>query len=154
MTAVVHNTFVLTRTYAHPLARVFAAFSTPEKKRRWYAASGAHDVVSYELSFTRGGKEELVGKMKPGTPIAGAIIVWSHAYVDIVDGRRIVFTQTVDIGKDRISCALITVEFRPEADGCALLFTHQAAYFDGADGPHMREMGWRVLLDAIPAALE
>ncbi len=153
MPEVTHNTFVLHRAYPQPPQKVFAAFATPEKKRRWYAQGGAHDVVSYDLDFARGGREILVGKMKPGTPIAGALLTWSHTFEDIVEAKRIVFTQTLDVGDNRISCALITAEFHADGNGCALTFTHQAAYFEGADGPQMREMGWRALLDAVAAAL-
>lgn len=154
MANVTHNTFVLRRSYPHQPGRAFAAFSNLEKKRLWYAQGGAHDVVRYELDFTLGGKETLVGKMKPGTPIAGALLTWSHTFEDIVENERIVFSQTLDIGDKRISCALITAEFRADGDGCDLLLTHQAAYFEGAEGPQMREAGWRRLLEAIAAALD
>lgn len=150
--AVAHNTFTLERTYPHAPARVFAAFSDLARKQRWYAQGGAHDVVSYALDFRTGGKEVLVGKMKPGTPIAGAVLTWAQTFENIVPDERIVFTQTLDIGDKRISCALITVELRPAGAGCALVFTHQAAYFEGADGPQMREMGWSALLEAMAAA--
>lgn len=154
MADIAHNTFVIERTYPKPPAKVFAAFALPEKKKRWYAAGGAHDVVSYDLDFRRGGREVLVGKMKPGTPIAGAMLTWSQTFEDIVDNERIVFGQTLDIGERRVSCALITAEFHADGAGCRLVFTHQAAYFEGADGPQMREMGWRVLLEAVAGALE
>ena len=29
------------------------------------------------------------------------------------------------------------------------IFTHQGAFFEGADGPEMREAGWRKLLDQL-----
>jgi hypothetical protein len=31
--------------------------------------------------------------------------------------------------------------------------THQAAFFEGADGPAMREDGWRKLLDKLSAGI-
>jgi hypothetical protein len=31
--------------------------------------------------------------------------------------------------------------------------THQGAYFEGADGPKMREEGWKTLLDKLPKEL-
>jgi uncharacterized protein YndB with AHSA1/START domain len=152
--SVVHNTFVIEKEYPKAPDRVFAAFSDPAKKKRWYAAGGAHDVVSYEIDFRVGGKETLVGKMKPGTPIAGAVLTWTQTYLEVSENRRIVFTQTLDVGERRISVALITAEFMEEGAGCRLVFTHQAAYFEPADGPQMREHGWRVLLDQLGGALD
>ena len=46
------------------------------------------------------------------------------------------------------------IEFSDFAGGTKLVFTHQAAFFEGADGPQMREMGWRYLLEALAPALE
>jgi hypothetical protein len=37
----------------------------------------------------------------------------------------------------------------PSEAGTDLIFTHQGAFFEGADGPEMREAGWRKLLDRL-----
>jgi uncharacterized protein YndB with AHSA1/START domain len=153
MSEIVHDTFVLQRTYPQSRHRVFQAFSVPEQKAGWYAQGASRELVRYTLDFRRGGREILVGRMSADTPMAGAILTWSQTFEDIVDDERIVFTQTLDVGDRRISCAVITVEFRAEGAGCTLRLTHQAAYLEGADGPKMREMGWRTLLDAVQGAL-
>jgi uncharacterized protein YndB with AHSA1/START domain len=152
--ATVHNTFVIERTYPKPPGQVFAAFADTAKKKRWYAAGGAHDVLSYELDFRVGGKEVLVGRMKEGTPIAGAVLTWSQTFVDVAEGQRIVFSQTLDVGDRRISCALITAEMQASGAGCRLVFTHQAVFIEPADGPQMREFGWNALLDALGQSLD
>jgi uncharacterized protein YndB with AHSA1/START domain len=154
MSEVIHNTFVIEKDYPKAPEKVFAAFADTAKKKRWYAVGGAHEVVSYELDFRVGGKEVLVGKMKPGTPIAGQVLTWAQTYQEIAENKRIVFTQTLDVGDRRISVALITAEFEGEGAGCKLVFTHQATYIQPADGPQMREHGWRVLLDAMANSLE
>jgi hypothetical protein len=33
--------------------------------------------------------------------------------------------------------------------GTELILTHQGAFFEGADGPEMREEGWRKLLERL-----
>ena len=51
------------------------------------------------------------------------------------------------------SASLATVEIAPAGDGSRLVFTEQAAFFEGADGPAMREQGWNALLDALGVEL-
>jgi hypothetical protein len=53
------------------------------------------------------------------------------------------------IGEKRISASLTTFEFLPSKTGTDLIFTHQGAFFEGADGPEMREEGWRKLLEQL-----
>lgn len=59
--------------------------------------------------------------------------------------------SSMNIGGRCISASLITVEFLPAAEGTDLILTHQGAFFEGADGPEMREAGWRKLLDRFAA---
>ncbi len=149
-----HNTFVLQRAFVRPAGTVYSAFADAEKKGRWYANGGDHETLSYALDFRVGGNEVLIGKMKPGTPVAGAVLKWSQTFADIVERERIVFTQTVDFEERRISCALISVALKQDGPGCSMTLTHQGVFFDGADGPEMREMGWRGLLDSLSASLD
>ena len=53
------------------------------------------------------------------------------------------------VGEKCISASLVTVEFLPSETGTDLIFTHQGAFFEGADGPEMREEGWRKLLEQL-----
>jgi uncharacterized protein YndB with AHSA1/START domain len=74
-------------------------------------------------------------------------------YLDIVPGRRIVIAATMVVGDRRISATLGTFEVVPAVDGTVLVLTHQAAFFEGADGPQMREEGWRKILDRLGTEL-
>jgi hypothetical protein len=47
---------------------------------------------------------------------------------------------------------LLTVEFLPSETGTDLILTHQGAFFEGADGPEMRAVGWRKLLERLAEA--
>lgn len=160
--AVTHNTFVVEKEYPKPPAKVFEAFSDIEKKKRWYAAGGSHEVVSYANDFRVGGREVMVGRMGEDTPIPGVVLTWAQEYMEIVAGRRIVAVQTLDMksgdmksgeGESRASVALVSIELEPASAGCKLTMTHQAVYFERSDGPQMRELGWRALLDALEGAL-
>ena len=67
--------------------------------------------------------------------------------------RRIVIAYTTAAGDKRISASLATFEFVPAEKGTDLMFTEQAAFFEGADGPQMREAGWQQLLEALAKEL-
>jgi hypothetical protein len=47
----------------------------------------------------------------------------------------------------------VTVEFLPTDQGTDLICTHQGAFFEGADGPQIRESGWRTLLERLATEL-
>ena len=151
--SVTHNTFVIERSYSTSPERVFAAFADPAKKRRWYAEGDAHDVEEFEMDFRPGGLERASYRFKAGTPFPGTVLANETTFQDIVPDRRVVFASTMTVGDKRISASLATFEFLPSETGTDLLFTHQGAFFEGADGPEMREAGWRKLLEQLTEAL-
>jgi len=151
--SVTHNTFVIERSYPTTPERVFAAFSDPAKKRRWFAEGDSHDVESFELDFRVGGVERARYRFKPGTPIQGLILNNETSFQDIVPNRRVVFSSTMDVGGRRISATLATVELLPNGKGTNLIFTHQAVFLEGADGPEMRQDGWRKIFDRLASEL-
>jgi uncharacterized protein YndB with AHSA1/START domain len=151
--SVIHNTFVIERSYPTTPERVFAAFADPAKKRRWAAEGGGHEVESFEMDFRVGGNERGRFRFKEGTPFKGVALANDVTYQDIVPNRRVVFASTMTLGERRISASLVTVELLQTEKGTDLLFTHQGAFFEGADGPQMREAGWRKLLERLAEVL-
>jgi uncharacterized protein YndB with AHSA1/START domain len=142
--SVEHATFVLERTYDASPDRVFAAWSDPEAKARWF--DGSEGEV--ELDFRVGGRER-----RRGTLADGRAYTFHALYQDIVRARRIVFTYDMLLDETRISVSVATVQFRPDRAGTRLVFTEQGAFLDGHEAPGRREHGMGSLLDALEAEL-
>jgi len=146
--SVTHSTFVIERSFPKPPDRVFAAFSDPAKKRRWFAEGEGRQVDQFEMDFRVGGIERARFRLKEGFACKNDTV-----YLDIVANRRLVFAYTMTIGDQRISSSLATVELLASGQGTNLVFTEQGAFFEGADGPQIREQGWRQLLEQLTAEL-
>jgi uncharacterized protein YndB with AHSA1/START domain len=58
------------------------------------------------------------------------------------------------LGENRISASLATLEFLSSDGGTKLVFTDQGAFFEGSDGPKMREEGWSHILDGLAAEVK
>lgn len=144
-----HSKFVVERHYPKPVETVFAALADPAKKRRWFAESDQHEIEDYESNFRVGGAERLKYRFTGDAPIKGMTIASEGRFEDIVPDRRVVTSGSMRLGESCISASLVTMELAPEEAGTRLTCTFQGAFFEGADGPQMREMGWNILLDAL-----
>lgn len=149
----IHNTFVVERHYTKPVARVFAAFADPALKRRWYADGRGHEVDIYNSDFRIGGSEKFVCRLGEATPMPGLVIENDGLYIAIVPDARIVMTSAMSFAGKLGSASLLTFEFIASGDGTDLICTHQGVFFEGSDGPQMREHGWRTLLERVETAL-
>jgi uncharacterized protein YndB with AHSA1/START domain len=141
--SVTHATFTIERNYPMQPQRVFAAFSDPAKKRRWFAEGEELEVNSFTMDFRVGGIE------RSSFRVQGMTCVNDTFYLDIVPDRRIVLAYTMTLGGKRISSSQSTFELLPAEKGTDLIFTEQAAFFEGADGPQMRQEGWTKLLESL-----
>jgi uncharacterized protein YndB with AHSA1/START domain len=119
---------------------VFAAWSQPDAKARWFGGSRGE----YELDFRIGGRE-----FSRGGPQGGPVYTFEARYQDIVPDERIVYAYDMHLDDARISVSLATVELKPAGEGTRLIFTEQGAFLDGLDTPEQREQGTGGLLDAL-----
>ena len=135
-----HGTFVVERVYDVSPDRVFAAWSDPQAKARWFDGPEAE----VELDFRVGGWERRRGPLPDGREYT-----FEALYRDIVPGRRIVYTYDMLLDGIRISVSIATVEFDPERARTRLIYTEQGAFLDGHEPPEQREHGMGSLLDSL-----
>jgi uncharacterized protein YndB with AHSA1/START domain len=150
--AILHDTFTLHRSYPHGRARLYSALSDPALKRAWYAGPNM-DVELFETEFRIGGAERQRYVMGSSSPFPGTVIENTGRFEDIVEAERIVISTSMTFGGRRISTALLTFEFGDADGGSTLFFTHQAVFYEGADGPDMRRGGWEKMLAALARSL-
>lgn len=153
MSQVVHDTFVIQRTYPATIERVYAAITQDDKKRRWFAEGDGHVVEAFEQDLRIGGIEKLQYRMGPNTPFPGVVLASFGQFHDIVDNTRVVTASHMTLGDRRISASLVTLELAAVGNQTELTCTFQGAYFEGADGPKIRVMGWRHLLERLATVI-
>lgn len=147
---VVHDTFIIDRSYSASPARVFSAFADPAVKREWFGDPDIEQNAPHVIDFRVGGRETLAGE----APGGGASFSYDAVYQDIVPNSRIVYSYEMTMDGQRISVSVATLEFLPADSGTRLILTEQGAYLDGLDTSAQREEGTRGLLDALATYLE
>jgi uncharacterized protein YndB with AHSA1/START domain len=145
--SVTHETFVIERSYQAEPARVFAAWSDPAAKRRWFSGSGEAGP-DYELDFQVGGREHNSG----GSP-GGPVYVYEARYREILARERIILTYDMFIDGRLMSVSLVTVEFRPQEAGTQLTYTEHCAFLEGSDTLEQRRGGTEQLMDKLQQTL-
>jgi uncharacterized protein YndB with AHSA1/START domain len=111
------------------------------------------ELLEFASDFREGGKQVVKYKMGPATPIAGEVITNEGQFQQIVSGERIVMASTMKRSDSIFSASQVTFELVPADKGVDLVLTHQGAFFEGSDGPEMREQGWNGLMDKLLAVV-
>jgi uncharacterized protein YndB with AHSA1/START domain len=146
---VAHDTFVIERTYDVPVAETFRAWADPALKARWFAGSAEALGAGYELDFRVGGRE-----VSRGGPPGGPLYTFESEFRDIVPEQRIVYTNEMYAGENRISVSVATIEFHDVGRATRLILTEQGVFLDGHDTAAQREEGTRSLLDSLGVMLD
>lgn len=142
--SVTHATIVLERVYDASPARVFQALADPQARARWGTPSKNVDLVYDKTDFRVGGLD--VSRCGP----RGSLIYRVETrYVDIEPAQRIVSTELVCEGWNRLSVSLITVELHPEGASTRLVLTDQIAAFGGKDMIAGSQAGFKAALDNL-----
>jgi len=105
------------------------------------------------MDFRVGGAEYARYTFNDKTPFNGISLSNEGRYQDIVVNQRIVIASSMSFGDKTISASLVTIELVPTTAGTDLICTFQGAFFEGSDGPQMREGGWKHLFDKLASEL-
>jgi uncharacterized protein YndB with AHSA1/START domain len=154
--SVIHDTFVIERTYPAVPSRVFAGFASQEAKTSWGDTGDLEPAEEQhagptEFDFRVGGRERFSHKWQ------GTTYRYDALYYDIVPDQRLVYCYEMYANDVRISVSVATIEFTKSGDGTALSWTEQGAYLDGIDGdeaPALRREGTTEMLDGLTSYLQ
>lgn len=144
--SIAHGSFTVERTYAHPPAKVFAAWSNPEHKRQWFGSPDGKPGQIFE--FKVGGREYNADRM------GNSDFTFNVFYQDIIPDNRIVYTYEMTIDGKRMSVSLATIELFPAATGTRMVVREDGAFLDGLDTSKQREEGTNYLVDQLGAFLD
>lgn len=136
-----HATIVIERIYDASPARVFEALADPDARMRWGTPSKDAELVYDKTDFRVGGLD--VSRCGP----RGRLIYRVETrYMDIEPEHRIVSTEVVSEGWNRLSVSLITVELQAVGRSTRLVLTDQIAAFGGKDMVAGSEAGFSAAL--------
>ena len=148
--SVIHDTFVIERTYPAAPSRVFAAFASEEAKNAWGETGDLVPLATAaepsEFDFRVGGRERFRHSYQ------GVTYTYDALYYDIVPDQRLVYSYEMYADGVRISVSAATIELAEADDGTTLIWTEQGAYLDGFDGeeaPMLRRGGTSEMLDSL-----
>jgi uncharacterized protein YndB with AHSA1/START domain len=138
---VTHSTFTLERDFPVPVERAFAAWATPEARKRWMAQGAEHS-----LDFVVGGLETV-----KGLDGEGRTLTYQARFTEIVPNERILTTSTLH-AEDQLSTVSVTsVEFQAVGPETRVTVTEHGMYLPGQEQPEWREQGTAQQLDTLAA---
>jgi uncharacterized protein YndB with AHSA1/START domain len=146
--SVAHGTFVIERTYPHPVEKVWAAWADTKLKQKWFGDPNADNPPKI-FEFRAGGRESSSGDIPNGPTYS-----FDVTYQDIVPLSRILYSYDMHMDGKKISVSLAAIEFFPAAKGTRLQVTEYGLYLDGLDNVDQRRDGTSSLMDQLGAFLD
>ncbi|MGB7078521.1 MAG: SRPBCC domain-containing protein [Xanthobacteraceae bacterium] len=120
-------------------AKVFAAWTDPEKVKRWIGP-GEVKALSADCDLRVGGRYRWVMRNPAGEEYdVGGV------YREVVPNEKLVFTWAWKSTSERES--LVTVLLKPDGDGTLLTLTHEQFFDEAARDSH--HGGWTGALDKM-----
>jgi uncharacterized protein YndB with AHSA1/START domain len=129
----------LKRRYDAPPARVFSAWTDPQKISRWMGPQGV-EPLSVESDARTGGRYRFVMRSPDGEThdVSGV-------FREVVPNQKLVFTWAWKSTLERES--LVTVMLKPDGDGTLLTLQHEQFFDEPARDRHQH--GWTGSLEKL-----
>ena len=137
--AILQPSLTLKRRLKAPPGKVFAAWTDPEKMKRWMGP-GEVKTMRAESDTRVGGRYRIVMQAPNGEEYdVGGV------YREVVADEKLVFTWAWKTMPERES--LVTVLLKPDGDGTLLTLTHEQFFDDDARDRH--QGGWNGAMDKM-----
>ena len=130
--SLIHHTFSIERRYSAPAEKVFAGWSDPESKRRWFNLNRGEHTMDFRV----GGLE-----VNRSVGDNGKLLEFESRYLNIVPDHRIVYASTLSADGELATTSITTIELSTEKAETVLLLTESDVFLDGQEQPSWREQG-------------
>ena len=140
--AAVKPSLTLKRRFEAPPAKVFAAFTDPEKVKHWMGPGEMKAVIA-ETDARTGGRYRWVMQSPTGQhhEVGGA-------FREVIPNEKLVFTWAWKVEPpDTPHESLVTVLFKADGDGTLLTLTHENLFDDDSRIGH--QQGWIGAFDKL-----
>ena len=139
----VKPSLTIKRRFKAAPAKVYAAWTDPEKMSRWL---GPVNVIRVETGTDlRVGGKYFIRMVVPGDEH-----YVSGVYREIVPDEKLVFTWAWKSTPERES--LVTVTIKPDGDGSIMTLLHENFFDEAARDNHNK--GWTAIVDRLAAVVE
>lgn len=135
----VKPSLTLKRRLKAPPAKVYGAWTEPDKLTKWFGPAGA-ETLAAETDARVGGRFHVLMRTADGE-VHGV----SGIYREVVPDERLVFTWAWRTTPDRES--LVTVTLKGDGDGTLLTLLHEQFFDEEARDRHNE--GWSGALDKL-----
>jgi uncharacterized protein YndB with AHSA1/START domain len=144
----VQASFVIERTIAASIDRVWTALSDTAARDEWFGDEPDFEIANRTHDFRVGGRTTEEGRWHDGPRSR-----FEATYTDIVPLRRIVFTYDMWVDEGHMSTSLTTIVVEPADGATQLTYVEHGVHFDGLDSAEGRESGTRGILDRLESYL-
>lgn len=141
--AAVKPSLTIKRRFKAPPAKVFNAWTAPEKIAGWFGPPGSK--VTASKFETRAGGQFMILAVSP----TGEEFHVSGTVQEAIANERLVYSWAWRGTPDRVS--LVTVDFKPDGDGTLMTLMHEQFFDEAARDRH--NQGWEAGLNKLEALL-